>query len=318
MTRRDPWVNLLRQTVAVFAAGVAGADALTVLPFTQAIGLPDAFARRIARNTQLVLLEESNLAKVADPSAGSGGLEALTDELAVAAWALFQAIEKQGGLASALGSGTLQAKVAETRAVRDKAIARRKDALTGTSEFPDVREAPVPVLKPFKPSAATAANVLSPVRISEPFEALRDAADAAAPKPSVFLASLGPVASFTARAMFAKNLFEAGGIAAPTHDGFAEDGGTNVAAMVAAFKASGAPIACICGSDEDYAVEAASAASALRAAGAKAVWLAGRPGEMEDALKRAGVQAFVFVGCDVLATLREAHAVLGIQAEDRS
>ncbi len=317
MTRRDPWVNLLRQTVAVFAAGVAGADAVTVLPFTQAIGLPDAFARRIARNTQLVLLEESNLAKVADPSAGSGGLEALTDDLAVAAWALFQAIEKEGGLASALGSGMLQAKVAETRAARDKAIARRKDALTGTSEFPDVRETPVPVLKPFKPSAASTANVLSPGRVSEPFEALRDAADAASPKPAVFLASLGPVAAFTARAMFAKNVFEAGGIAAVTNDGFAKDGGTDIPAMIAAFKASGAPVACICSSDEVYAAEAAEAATALIAAGANRVWLAGRPGDLEDALKRAGVHAFVFVGCDVLATLREAHAILGIEAEAR-
>ena len=317
MTRRDPWVNLLRQTVAVFAAGVAGANAVTVLPFTQAIGLPDAFARRIARNTQLVLLEESNLAKVADPAAGSGGLETLTDELAAAAWALFQAIEKEGGLAAALGSGMLQAKIAETRAARDKAVARRKDAVTGTSEFPDVKETPVAVLKPRTAETASAGNLLSPLRVSAPFEALRDAADAASPKPVVFLASLGPVAAFTARAMFAKNLFEAGGIAALANDGFAKDAGTDIPAMVAAFKASGAPVACLCSSDELYAAEAAEAAAALLAAGAKRVWLAGRPGDLEAALKAAGVHAFVFAGCDVLATLREAHAILGIEAEAR-
>ncbi len=317
MTRRDPWVNLLRQTVAVFAAGVAGANAVTVLPFTQAIGLPDAFARRIARNTQLVLLEESNLAKVTDPAAGSGGLETLTDELAAAAWALFQAIEKEGGLAAALGSGMLQAKVAETRAARDKAVARRKDAVTGTSEFPDVKEAPVAVLKPRAAETAAAGNLLSPLRVSAPFEALRDAADAASPKPVVFLASLGTVAAFTARAMFAKNFFEAGGIAALANDGFAKDAGTDIPAMIAAFKASGAPVACLCSSDELYAAEAAEAAAALVAAGAKRVWLAGRPGDLEAALKAAGVHAFVFAGCDVLATLREAHAILGIEAEAR-
>jgi methylmalonyl-CoA mutase len=320
MTRRDPWVNLLRQTVAVFAAGVAGANAVTVLPFTQAIGLPDAFARRIARNTQLVLLEESNLAKVADPSAGSGGLETLTDELCSAAWSLFQAIESEGGLSSALVSGFVQKKVAETRAARDKAVARRKEAVTGTSEFPDVKEAPVAVLKPAPaPQAPAGGKVepLRPARVSEPFEALRDAADAASVRPQVFLAALGPIAAFTARAMFAKNLFEAGGIAAAANDGFAKDGSTDLAAMAAAFKASGAGIACLCSTDEIYAAEGEKAATALLAAGAKRVYMAGRPGDLEPALKQAGVGGFVFVGCDVLATLREAHAILGIQAEAR-
>ena len=102
MTRRDPWVNLLRTTMAVFAAGLGGANSITVLPFTAALGLPDRFARRLARNTQLILLEESNLAKVADPAAGSGGIEDLTDKLCRAAWALFQEIEAAGGAAAAL------------------------------------------------------------------------------------------------------------------------------------------------------------------------------------------------------------------------
>ena len=146
MTRRDPYVNILRSTVAVCAAGLGGADAITVLPFTAAIGLPDRFARRIARNTQLILLEESNLAKVADPAAGSGGIEDLTQQLCAAAWALFQEIEKAGGAAAALEQGLIQSKVAATRAEREKNIARRKDALTGTSEFPDIHEAAVHVL----------------------------------------------------------------------------------------------------------------------------------------------------------------------------
>src|SRR5207237_2187551 len=102
LTRRDPWVNLLRATVAVFSAGLGGADAITVLPFTAALGLPDRFARRLARNTQLILLEESNLAKVSDPGAGSGGIEDLTNHLCAAAWAQFQEIGNAGGVVSGL------------------------------------------------------------------------------------------------------------------------------------------------------------------------------------------------------------------------
>ena len=109
-----------------------------MLPFTTALGLPDRFARRIARNTQLILLEESNLAKVADPAAGSGGIEDLTAQLCGAAWAMFQEIERAGGAAAALEAGLIQSKVAAVRAAREKAIARRKDALTGTSEFPNI------------------------------------------------------------------------------------------------------------------------------------------------------------------------------------
>src|SRR6202007_1517246 len=110
LARRDPHVNILRATIAVFAAALGGADAITVLPFTAALGLSDRFARRIARNTQLVLLEESHLAKVADPSAGSGSVEDLTDQLCRAAWALFREIEAAGGLPAAPANGIVQQK----------------------------------------------------------------------------------------------------------------------------------------------------------------------------------------------------------------
>jgi methylmalonyl-CoA mutase len=128
----------------------------------------------------------------------------------------------------------------------------------------------------------------------------------------VFLANLGPLPGLTARAMFAKNLYEAGGIAAISNDGFAnEDGSTDIARLIAGFQQSGTSLACLCGSDEAYAREAVQAAEALAAAGARLV-LAGRPGELEDSLKRAGVANFVFMGCDVLAALRQAHATLGV------
>ena len=219
MSRRDPWVNLLRETVAVFSAGLGGADSICALPFTQAIGLPDAFARRIARNTQLVLLAESNLAKVADPAAGSGAIEALTSELCQRAWALFQKIEAGGGLPKALAAGAFQQEVRDVAALRAKNIARRKEPLTGVSEFPDIHEKPVSVLvaAPAVALVASAPGALAPHRLAEPFEALRDAADAAAARGApakIFLANLGPVAAFTARATFAKNFFEAGGVEA--------------------------------------------------------------------------------------------------------
>jgi methylmalonyl-CoA mutase len=312
MTQRDPFVNVLRSTMAVVAAGLGGADSITVLPHTAAIGLPDGLARRLARNTQLILLEESNLAKVADPAAGSGGFESLTKELGAAAWSLFQEIEQAGGAGAALRQGLIQAKVAAVRAERDKAIARRKNALTGTSEFPDIAETPPAVLPmaPASPAGRASSIALPCHRLAEPFEALRDAADRAAKagdRPKVFLANLGPLADFTARATYAKNFFEAGGIAAVTNDGFATQQD-----LAAAFKASGAALACLCSSDEIYAGEAEAAAQLLRAAGAKHIYLAGRPGAREAALAAAGIGGFIHVGCDVLATLRAVHGALGI------
>src|SRR6516165_2951507 len=144
LTQRDPYVNMLRATMATFSAGLGGANSITVLPHTLALGLPDPFARRVARNTQLILLEESNLAKVSDPAAGSGGIETLTQQLCEAAWQLFQEIERAGGVFAALEQNLIQHKVAATRTAREANIARRKDALTGASEFPYLAEAGLP------------------------------------------------------------------------------------------------------------------------------------------------------------------------------
>jgi methylmalonyl-CoA mutase len=322
MTRRDPLVNMLRATVAVVAAGLGGADSIAILPHTAAIGLPNGFARRIARNTQLILLEESNLAKVADPAAGAGAFERLTCELCAAAWSLFQEIEKAGGAAAALEQGLIQAKVAAVRAERENAIARRNDALTGTSAFPNIAEAPVEVLAPSPLLASPSpqsmeggASALPCVRLAEPFEALRDASDRVlertGARPQVFLANLGTLADFTARTTYAKNFFETGGIAAITNDGFASR-----SEMLCSFKASGASIVCLCSSDAVYATQAAAVASALRAAGAKHIYLAGRPGELEATLRAAGVGTFIHVGCNLLATLTAAHQILALSRSE--
>ena len=309
MTRRDPWVNLLRTTMATFAAGLGGADSVTVLPFTAALGLPDAFARRLARNTQLILLEESNVARVADPAAGSGGIEALTQHLAAAAWLFFQELEAAGGARAALAGGLVARKVAAIRHEREAAVARGREPITGTSEFPDIHELPVAVLAPAPVSSAPAGSLLPEVRLAEPFEHLRDAADDYADgtgaRPKVFLANLGAASDFTARATFAKNFFEAGGIEAVTNDGFA-----NTEDLVAAFKAAGARLACLCSSNDVYAREAAAAAAGLARAGASHIYLAGRGGELENALKAAGVGTFIYSGCDMLATLQVAHDMI--------
>src|SRR5450755_3829197 len=212
LTQRDAYVNMLRATMATFSAGLGGANAITVLPHTLALGLPDSFARRVARNTQLVLLEESNLAKVSDPAAGSGGIEALTQALCEAAWALFQEIEKAGGVFAALEQGFIQRKVVATRAVREANIAKRKEVLTGASEFPNLHETDVAVLdaKPLALAAYGEAKIkfdaLPPMRLATPFEALRDRSDRflkkSGARPKVFLANLGTPADFTARAAF--------------------------------------------------------------------------------------------------------------------
>jgi len=310
MTARDPNVNMLRETIAVTAAGVGGADAISVLPFTQALGLPDRFARRVARNLQLILLEESNLYRVADPAAGAGGIEALTSQLTHNAWTLFQEIETAGGAAAALEQGLLQQKIAHTRSLRQAAIAKRRDPLTGTSDYPNLSEARVKVLDVKRVSAApmpaaVTFEALPSMRLAEPFEALRDKSDAILTKtgarPKVFLANLGKLADFTARATFAKNFYEAGGLETLGNDGFPDQ-----TAMLAAFKASGAKIVCLCSADKVYETQAVDAARALSAAGAT-VHLAGRPGEHEAAWNEAGVKTYIYVGCDVLSALQAAH-----------
>jgi methylmalonyl-CoA mutase len=314
MTRRDPYVNMLRNAIAVTAAGLGGADAITVLPHTAPLGLPDAFARRAARNTQLLLLEESNLARVADPAAGSGALEALTQELCAAAWSQFQEIEKTGGAWAALESGLIQKNAAAVRSEREKATARGKDTLTGTNAYPDIHETPPAVLDvaPLKKNSVVQASVvdaepLPRIRLAEPFEGLRDRSDAILAKtgarPKVFLANLGKLSEFTTRATFAKSFFETGGIEAVTNDGFA-----NLDDLIAALKASGATLACLCSSDEVYAREAIAVAKAAAPA-VKHLYLAGRPAE-QDTLKSAGVGTFIHAGGDMVAVLQGAYQAL--------
>jgi methylmalonyl-CoA mutase len=303
MTKRDPHGNIVRGTLAALGAAVGGADAVTVLPFSAALGLPDAFARRIARNTQTILIEEANIHRVADPAAGSGAIEALTDALCGVAWNLFQDIEREGGLDQALDSGSIQKAVAAVRAAREANIASRRDSLVGTSDFPDLAEDPVAVLaQPRLATVSVRKKALTPIRLSEPFERLRDRSDAYlaqhGTRPKVFLACLGRPADFNARASFAKSLFESGGIEA------VEEKADNFAKR---FKESGAKLACLCSSDKVYERGASDAAKTLIEAGASRIYLAGKPGAVHAALEKAGVSTFLHQGCDTLEVLTAAY-----------
>jgi methylmalonyl-CoA mutase len=305
MTERDPWVNMLRTTVACLGAGVGGADAVTVLPFDSAIGLPDDFARRIARNTQAILLEESNLARVIDPGGGSWYVERLTDQVAQAAWDWFQQVERAGGQLAALRSGLVSTRIAQNWAKRSANLARRREPVTGVSEFPNLGEQPVVRA----PAPAQPGGGLPWVRRSEAFEVLRTRSDeilaATGARPKIVLAALGSPAVYTARSSFAEHLFRGGGIETVLSEaaGGSKTEKPDLAALAGDFTASGARAACICSSDALYAEYAEETAAALKAAGARHVVLAGRPGDRLAAYQRAGIDAFVYVGCDVLAAL---------------
>ncbi len=288
MTQRDPWVNMLRTTIACFAAAIGGAEAITVRPFDAAIGLPDDFARRIARNTQSVLHDEAGLARVVDAAGGSWFVESLTDELALAAWDVFTTVERAGGALAALDDGTIATMTDTTRAARAADINHRRAPITGVSEFAFVGEAPVHR----RPAPATHAHGLVPqLRYAQEFEALRDRADAAGRRPRVFLAALGPLGASSARTAFAANLFQAAGLDCVTGSGTLDE-------IVAAFRASGTSVACLCSADRVYAEQAQPAAAALRAVGAARIWLAGTT--VID-----GVDGHVFTGCDALEVLQD-------------
>lgn len=283
---RDPWVNMLRVTTQVFSAVAGGADLVTPHPFDAAFGAPSALGRRIARNTGLVLREESLLGKVSDPAGGSYYFDALTDALAREAWRRFRDLERDGGVAAALESGSLASRLEASWRRRLDRIAKRRHAVLGVTDFANLDEA-LPRAAPVEePPRAEGALPLR--RDAAPFERLRLRADAIAPRPEALLVPLGPPAESRPRVGFAAGLLAAGGIRA--REGRADER---------------AVVACLCGADERYAAEAADGARSLKAAGARRVLVAGRPGPLEAALRDAGVDGFVYAGCDALSVLEE-------------
>ena len=256
MTQRDPWVNMLRCTLAAFGAGVGGADTVLVLPFDVAIpggfpGTARSFARRIARNTQLLLLEESHVGRVLDPAGGSWFVEDLTARLAEQAWEHFQAIEARGGFVEA--HGYVAEAIAEVAARRADDIAHRRTAITGVNEFPDLTEPALP--QDDSPGTPLAAGNLQ--RYAAAFEALRDRSDAflarTGARPQALLLPLGPLAEHNIRATFAANLLASGGIEA------VNPGTVDAPGVAKAVADAGSPsVAVICGTDKRYQDEAAA------------------------------------------------------------
>ncbi len=267
MTQRDPWVNMLRTTLAAFAAGVGGADTVQVHPFDAVIpdgldGTSASFARRIARNTQLLLLEESHIGQVLDPAGGSWFVEDLTAQLAEQAWAHFQDIEARGGFVAA--RDYVAAQIAEVAARRSADIAHRRTSITGVNEFPNLDEKPLP----------QSGSVSSIARYAAGFEALRDRSDAflaaTGARPKVLLLPLGPLSEHNIRTTFASNLLASGGIET------VNPGVLDAAAVAGAVAEAGAPtVAVLCGTDARYGAEASGVVAAARAAGVRQVLLAG-------------------------------------------
>ncbi len=308
MSQRDPWVNMLRTTLASFGAGVGGADSVTVLPFDAALhggaaGVSKTFAARIARNTQLLLLEEAHLGRVLDPGAGSWYIEELTAAVAAKAWEFFQTIETTGGFRAAVDDGSLVAAIAKTRAERDSDIAHRLTPLTGVNEFPNLAEAP---LSPEQTAQQGSAAVH---RYGRAFEALRDRSDAFLAerdsRPTVLLIPLGSVAEHNVRTTFASNLMASGGIEAVNPGPLTVDG---IAAAVESFQAS---VAVVCGTDKRYADEAPTAVDAARAAGVSRVLLAG-PEKIFAGIDGASCpDGFLTAKVDAIAVLTELLDTLG-------
>jgi methylmalonyl-CoA mutase len=270
MTQRDPWVNMLRSTLAAFGAGVGGADTVLVFPFDVAIpggfpGTARSFARRIARNTQLLLLEESHVGRVLDPAGGSWFVEDLTKQLAQQAWQHFQAIEAHGGFVDA--GDYIADQIAEIAARRADDIAHRRTAITGVNEYPNLAEPALPQSN----SPGTDGNSR---RYGAEFEALRDRSDIflarTGSRPQALLLPLGPLAEHNIRATFAANLLASGGIEA------VNPGTVDAAGVAAAVSAAESPaVAVICGTDNRYGTEASGVVEAARRAGVSRVYLAG-------------------------------------------
>ena len=309
-TRFDPYVNVLRGTVAAFAAAAGGATSITVLPFDHAIGSPQPGARRIARNTQHVLIEESNLGRVIDPAGGSWYVETLTGQLAEKAWALVQEIERQGGMLPSLRQGHPQELVAASWERRRAAIASRKITLTGISEYVDLG-APGPAVgaEGVPPRADLPLRPIVAHRLGEDFEQLRATSDAilarTGARPRVFLCALGRREEFAARVGFAANLFEAGGFEPQVHEA-----GASVDRIAQAFADSGTRQAAICSSDANYATLTGGAARVLKEGRCGRLYQMGRPDPaLQAEWETAGVDEFVYLGTDVLATLQRAHRV---------
>jgi methylmalonyl-CoA mutase len=313
-TRRDPWNNILRGTLAALSAGVGGADAVTVLPFDAALGLPDALARRVARNTSALLIEEAHVARVIDPAGGSWYVESLTEALAQSAWAWFQEIERAGGMRAALVDGLVAERIAASRERRMARVAHREDAVTGVSAFPLRGER---LLERFPDPASTVRqdpgqHALPRVRWAQWHEELRDRADAFAEAtgspPTVPVRTVGGVRGAAARAGELTALLAPVGVEVTV---LTQNHGVPLAASAPQDPAPASPsVAAVCCADDAATEDIAAAVADLRAGGAARVVLVAGP-DVEGSL---GVDDVVDASTDALAFGRGVLDDLGVPA----
>lgn len=300
----DAHVNLLRSQTEAMSAALAGVDSITVTPFDLPYKTPDDFSERIARNQQFLLKEESHLDKVVDPAGGSYYVETLTVSIAREAWKLFLGTEEKGGFLACVNSGDIQKSVNEAGAKRHEDVARRKEILLGTNQYPNINEMAADKITKSGCSCGchheeedrTQGEGLAMKRAASDFEALRLATEAAANRPKVFMLTIGNLAMRLARAQFSGNFFGCAGYEIIDNLGF-----DTVEAGIEAAMEKKADVVVLCSSDDEYAELAPAAFKAL--AGRAEFVVAGAPACMED-LRKEGIEHFVHVRCNVLDVLR--------------
>lgn len=322
----DPHVNMLRTTTEAMSAIIGGCNSLTVLPYDVCIGEPDLFSSRIARNTQLILKEEAHLDKFIDPSEGSYYIVKATDLIAKDAWKLFKKIEAEGGIFEALKRGDIQKELEELKAKRLSNFSMRKDNLVGTNHVPNPSEVSVCRCKEetvleqktgvFSGEMSKSSDVkiakIKPYRLSEEFEKHRILTEKYNrennKKVTAFMATIGNLTMRKARASFSSAYLAAGGFNIIDNNGFKDAD----EAVKEAFK-SKAEIVVICSSDEEYPSVAPEIASKIKSVNPGVfVILAGYPTEIVETLKKSGVDEFIHMKSDSIATIKKIQTRIGI------
>lgn len=309
----DPYVNALRTQTEAMSASIGGVDSMTVLPFNAVYENATEFSDRIARNQQLLLKEEVNFAKIADPGAGSYYIEELTASIADQAWKMFLEVQDKGGFLAALREGFIQGEIKKMAAKRDINIATRRENLLGTNQFPNFNEKIQQEMNPsiFAPLDLTAEDAeietLKPYRGAQAFETLRYKTDVYAKtnkRPLAFMLTIGNLNMRKARAQFACNFFAVAGFDVLDNNGF-----TTVEEGWAAAQEAGAQIVVLCSSDDEYTELAPAAFEAI--AGKADFVVAGAPANIDE-LKAKGISNFISVKSNLLAELKAYQSKLGI------
>ena len=314
----DAYVNMLRGTTEAMSAALAGVDSIVVLPFDHAFRAPNEFSNRIARNTQSILKEEAHFDKVEDPGAGSYYIETLTSSIAKAAWDIFKSVDEKGGYVEAFKAGDVQAAVKAVSDKRDQAIAKRRDTILGTNQYPNFLEkASDEITKEIvtrdascgcccgKDDDKKVAEPLRPYRGAQAFEALRLATDRSGKQPQAFMLTFGNLAMCRARAQFSCNFFAVAGFKVVDNNRF-----SSVEEGVEAALAAKADIVVACSADDEYA-EAVPKIKEL--IGDKAIVVVAGDPECRPELEAKGIDKYIHVRCNVLETLKEYQAEMGIK-----